>query len=85
MSSFNISASDAMDIVDTYGPDASLWPSDRAADMADRLASDEDFADYVADVARIEAMLENWDEADDGAGIDLADLLAGQDEEDEED
>jgi cobalamin biosynthesis protein CobT len=76
-----LSNSEAMDIIDAWGPDPALWPrADRPA-LEDLLKTDNDFADYVADVKRIEDMLANWEEADDGANINWDDL----EDEDEDD
>lgn len=81
----SISSSRAMDIVDTYGPDRDLWPQEYVDAMDDAIASDADLADYIADTARIEAMLENWEDDDDGAHIDMSDLEPFEEEEEEGD
>lgn len=81
---YNLSTSEAMDVVDAYGPDRALWPQQYVTAMDHAIQRDPELADYIADTARVEAMLENWDEDDDGAQIDLSDL-GGNDDEDEED
>ncbi|MGE8141830.1 cobaltochelatase CobT-related protein [Novosphingobium sp. NPDC080210] len=81
---YNLSTLEAMDVVDAYGPDRSLWPQQYVAAMDRAIKRDQELADYIADTARIEAMLENWDEDEDGAQIDLSDL-EGPDDEDEDD
>lgn len=66
---WSLSFNDAADLIDIYGADEDLWPkSDRDA-LKNLMAIDEDFADYVADVKRIDDLLSNWDEADDGLDV----------------
>lgn len=84
---FDISVSDAMDVIDTWGPDPDLWPTGQRDAIEDLMKSDEEFAEYVEDMARIEAMLENWEDGDDGVHIDEEDLgnQGGNDAQDDDD
>jgi cobalamin biosynthesis protein CobT len=68
---WNLSLGDAMDAVDVYGPDADLWPRADKDALEAMLASNEEFAEYVSDVKRIEDMLANWE--DDLDGVDFGD------------
>jgi cobalamin biosynthesis protein CobT len=66
---WNLNINDAMDLIDIYGADEDLWPTRDRDMLKDMIANDEDFADYVKDVKRIDDMLANWEEADDGLDV----------------
>ena len=85
MAIYNLSTDEAMDVVDAYGPDRDLWPQEYVAAMDRAIARDAELTDYIADSARIEAMLENWDEDEDGVYIDMDDIDLPEDHEDNDD
>lgn len=60
---------DAMDIVDTWGPDADLWPTSYRDTLKELQRTDEDFDNYVRQMKHLDDLLANWDETDDGADI----------------
>lgn len=66
---WNLSINEAMDLIDIYGADEDLWPRQDRDALAHMRDSDEDFANYIADVKRIDDMLANWEEADDGLDV----------------
>jgi cobalamin biosynthesis protein CobT len=85
---WNLSINDAMDLIDIYGADEDLWPRQDADALKNLVATDEDFADYVADVKRIDDLLANWEEAEDGLDVgekDDKNPWGDQDDEDESD
>ncbi len=81
---WKLSVSEGMDVVDAYGPDSELWPDSHRVALDRLAATDESFADYIADVARIERMLQNWEDAEDGVEIDWPED-DGEDEGEDED
>lgn len=87
---YNLSFDEAADIIDIYGPDETFWPTAEKAALKRLLANDPEFRDYVEDAKWLESMLENWNEAGDGATIDFGDEdfepnAAGDDQGDSED
>lgn len=64
-----ISINEAMDIVDAYGADSDLWPRKYRDTLLDMQKRDEDFAEYIEDTKRLDDMLSDWDEADDGVDV----------------
>lgn len=80
-----LAINDAMDLIDAYGADEDLWPRAQRDALKELQRTDEDFSDYVKDVKRIDDMLANWDEADDGLDVGEDDDWGGLDDEDEED
>jgi len=79
-----LSLDEAMDAVDAYGADSNLWPRAVRDELLELQRSNEEFASYVEDVKRIDEMLANWDEADDGLDVGEDDW-DGLDDEDEDD
>lgn len=61
------------DIIDVYGPDETFWPKEDMAGLRRLIANDPDFRNYVEDAKWLEQMLDNWQEAGDGAEINLDD------------
>ena len=80
-----LSLNDAMDVVDAYGADSDLWPRAKRDALLELQRTDEDFRDYVEDIKRLDDLLANWEEADDGLDVgDDWDDLDDEDEGDEE-
>lgn len=60
----------AMDIVDSYGPDPILWPYQQRDALEALSKADSVFADYIEEVREIEDMLGAWEWGDDdGASV----------------
>jgi len=64
-----LSINDAMDVIDAYGADSDLWPRAKRDALLELQRTDEDFRDYVEDMKRLDDMLANWEEADDGLDV----------------
>lgn len=69
-----LSLDDAKDIIDIYGPDETFWPRDEIAELRQLVANNSEFRDYVEDARWLEQMLENWEEDEDGASIEMDDM-----------
>ena len=82
-----LNINDAMDMVDAYGADPDLWPREHKDDLLEMQRVDEDFADYVASVKRLDDLLNDWGEGDDGVdvGEDTEDDFTGLGDTDSED
>lgn len=65
----SITFSEAADIIDTFGPDRSLWPNASRDAISDLIAKDPDFAEYVSTAKKVDDMLSDWKEDIDGAGV----------------
>jgi cobalamin biosynthesis protein CobT len=75
-----LTADDALDIIDIYGPDSKDWPGFARSDMDALIASDEDVAAYLRRQKIIDDMLNGWEEDKDGAHIEDDELERSQDD-----
>lgn len=64
-----LSIDDAMDAVDAYGADSDLWPRKLRDELLDLQKTNDEFSSYIEDVKRIDDLLANWDEAEDGLDV----------------
>lgn len=75
-----LTADDALDIIDIYGPNSKDWPGFARSDMDALIASDEDVAAYLKRQKIIDDMLNGWEEDKDGARIEDDDLERSDEE-----
>lgn len=74
----------AVDIVETYGPNKSKWPA-KVRNSVDSLSrTNSDFKEYLKDARRYDRMLNDWKMSDDGVEVDDDDGNAPQKQEEQE-
>jgi len=75
----------AIDLVDTFGPNKSKWPTKHRASLDQLSQTDANFKEYLADARRYDKMLNDWQQVDqDGVEIPDDDGPGEQEEEQEQ-